>query len=62
MKEPWLKALISSEIVSRSAKYYFRFDMQESATNLNVESLERAREFQKGQVIGWLNRLFGAGT
>jgi hypothetical protein len=60
-KEDWLRALLLSEITARAAKYFLRFDMQESAFNLGVDSLERAKDFQKGQVINWLNRLFGVG-
>jgi hypothetical protein len=60
-KEQWLKGLLLSEIVARAAKYFLRYDLQDSALNLGATNSEAAREYQVGQVMGWLNRLFGIG-
>jgi hypothetical protein len=60
-KEQWLKSIVLAEIVARAAKYFLRYDLQDSAINLGATSSENAREYQVGQVLGWLNRLFGIG-
>lgn len=33
-KEQWVKGLLMAEIVARSAKYFLRYDLQDSALNL----------------------------
>ena len=60
-REQWLQSLLLSEVVARSAKWFLRYDMQETALGLGVDSVERAEEYQKGQVVTWMNKLFGVG-
>lgn len=60
-KEQWLKSILLAEIVARAAKYFLRYDLQDSSLNLAATSIEAARDYQEGQVLGWLNRLFGIG-
>ena len=60
-KETWLKKIVLSEIVARSAKYFLRYDLQESLVNMNLNSLEEALEYQISQVLAWFNRIFGIG-
>lgn len=50
-----------AEIVARAAKYFLRYDLQDSALNLAATTSEAAKDYQLGQVLGWLNRLFGIG-
>ena len=61
-KETWLKGILLAEIVARSAKYFLRYDLQDSTINLGASSLEDAFEYQVNQVLGWLNRIFGIGN
>jgi hypothetical protein len=42
-KEQWLRTILNSEVLARSAKYFLRYDLQDSTMNLNAESLEQAR-------------------
>ena len=35
VKESWLKNMIMAEIAARCAKYFLRFDLQDSLLNLN---------------------------
>jgi hypothetical protein len=60
-KESWLRAIISSEIVARSAKYFLRYDLQDSCLNLSASTIEQAKDFQIGLALGWLNRVLGIG-
>jgi hypothetical protein len=48
-------------MAARAAKYYLRYDLQESSLNLGVDSSNRAQEYQIDMLIGWLNRLLGVG-
>lgn len=57
----WLKAMLMAEVVARSAKYFIKYDLQESTLALKSQSIEESYEFQMDQVIGWLNRIFGVG-
>jgi hypothetical protein len=60
-KENWFKSIILAEIVARSAKYFLRYDLQDSSINLGATSIDHAREYQINQVLGWLNRILGIG-
>jgi hypothetical protein len=42
-KEQWLRTILNSEVLARTAKYFLRYDLQDSTMNLNAESLEQAR-------------------
>jgi hypothetical protein len=37
-KEQWLKSIVLAEIVARAAKYFLRYDLQDSAINLGATS------------------------
>ncbi len=41
-KETWLKGILLAEIVARSAKYFLRYDLQDSSINLAATSIEHA--------------------
>jgi hypothetical protein len=58
----WLKSMLMAEVVARAAKYFIKYDLQESTMALKSQSVEESYEFQVGQVIGWLNRIFGVGS
>lgn len=60
-KEPWLKAIVTSEIIARAAKYFLRYDLQDSLLNLSAGSLREINDYQIGQVLGWINRILGIG-
>lgn len=47
--------------MARSAKYFLRYDLQDSTINLGASNIEQAKEYQINQVIGWLNRILGIG-
>lgn len=58
----WLKSMLMAEVVARAAKYFIKYDLQESTMALKSQSVEESYEFQAGQVIGWLNRILGVGS
>jgi hypothetical protein len=60
-KETWLKGILLAEIVARAAKYFLRYDLQDSSINLAATSIEHANDYQINQVIAWLNRIVGIG-
>ena len=49
-------------MAARAAKYYLRYDLQESSLNLGVDSVKRAHEYQVDLLINWLNKLLGVGS
>jgi hypothetical protein len=43
LKENWLKGMVLAEIIARSAKYFLRYDLQDSTISLGAISLETAK-------------------
>lgn len=39
LKENWLKGMVMAEIIARSAKYFLRYDLQDSTISLGAVSL-----------------------
>ena len=57
-----MRSLLIAEMAARAAKYYLRYDLQESSLNLGVDSVKRAHEYQVDLLINWLNKLLGVGS
>lgn len=61
VKQNWLKNLIKADIIARTMKNYFRFDLQNLTQKVveNDMKKERQQEREANRVISFLNVIFG---
>lgn len=61
VKQNWLRNIIKADIIARTMKNYFRFDLQNLTQKVvsNDMKKERQQEREANRVISFLNIIFG---